>query len=108
MGNEKRSRFLSIGWVKILYVLVYSSYGATAVYFSLYYRRVGLGSAEIGALLSLQPLVMLLAGPLWSALADGLGLRSRLLTLVAGASVLPMLGMMLVGGNFWWLAACWR
>jgi len=105
MGNEKRSRFLSIGWVKILYVLVYSSYGATAVYFSLYYRRVGLGSAEIGALLSLQPLVMLLAGPLWSALADGLGLRSRLLTLVAGASVLPMLGMMLVGGNFWWLAA---
>ncbi len=33
-----------------------------------------------------------------------MGLRSRLLTLVAGASVLPA-GDVLVGGNFCWLAA---
>lgn len=80
-------------WIRLLYLVVYSSYGTTAIYRALYFRRAGLDSTEIGALIAAQPLVMLLAGPLWSLIADKLGLRARLLTLVTGLSILPTLGM---------------
>lgn len=85
-------------WVRLLYLVVYSAYGTTSVYRTLYFRRVGLDGTEIGALIAAQPLVMLLAGPLWSLIADRLGLRARLLTLVTGLSILPTLGMAGVTG----------
>jgi MFS transporter, PPP family, 3-phenylpropionic acid transporter len=88
---QRECKAPSLFWVKLLYLAVYSSYGATSVYRTLYYRRVGLSGAEIGLLIALEPLVMLVAGPLWSLIADRLGLRARLLTAVTGLSILPML-----------------
>lgn len=91
---------VSLWRVKLLYVAVYSSYGATAVYLSLFYRRIGLPASQIGFLIALQPLVMLMSGPLWSIVGDKLGLRTWLLTLVTGLSVIPMLAMGLTT-SFW-------
>lgn len=80
-------------WARLLYLVVYASYGTTSVYRTLYFRRIGLSGAEIGLLIALEPLVMLVAGPLWSLIADRLGLRTRLLAIVTGLSMLPMLAM---------------
>ena len=79
--------------VRLLFLVIFSSYGTTSAYVTLYFRRVGLEAAQIGVLIAVQPLVMLVAGPLWSLIADRLGLRRRLLTLVTGLSVLPMVAM---------------
>ncbi|MBC7317175.1 MAG: MFS transporter, partial [Chloroflexi bacterium] len=79
--------------VRWLYVLIYGSYGTTAIYRTLFFRRVGLDGAQIGLLIGLQPLVQIVAGPMWSLIADRFHLRSRLLTIVTGMSCLPMLGM---------------
>ena len=89
-GPRSGSVSVSVWWVRLLYVAVYSSYGATSVYRTLYYRRIGLSATEIGALIAVQPLIMLASGPVWSLAADRLGLRSRLLTVVTALGVLPM------------------
>lgn len=91
--SQTTTRTVSLWQIKLLYLVVFSSFGTTSVYRTLYYRRVGLTGTEIGILISLQPLIMLVAGPLWSLIADRLGLRSRLLTVVTGASILPLLAM---------------
>jgi PPP family 3-phenylpropionic acid transporter len=91
--DQTATQGVSLWQIKLLYLVVYSSYGTTSVYRTLYYRRIGLTGTEIGILISLQPLIMLVAGPLWSILADRLGWRSRLLTVATGASILPLLSM---------------
>lgn len=80
-------------WVQLLFLAIYGAYGTTALFRVLYYRRVGLTSAQIGILIALEPMVMLVSGPLWSLVADRTGLRGRLLTLVTGMSILPLLAM---------------
>ena len=89
-SSDARPSGVSIVWVRLMYVAVYSSYGATSIYRTLYFRRVGLSGAQIGTLIAVQPLIMLAAGPLWSLLADRLGLRGRLLTVVTALSIVPM------------------
>jgi len=76
--------------LKLLYFMVFAAYGTTSIYRTLYYRRVGLSNSAVGALIAVQPLVMLVAGPLWSLLADRLNLRERLFTIVALLSIVPM------------------
>ncbi|MCD6520296.1 MAG: MFS transporter [Anaerolineae bacterium] len=86
--------------IKLLYLVIYSSFGTFFIYRTLYYRRVGLDERQIGVLIALYPLVSLAAGPLWSAIADRLGIRSRLLSLTALSSIFPLLGMIWLRG-FW-------
>ncbi len=93
MSLKRHTTPPGVAWVRLFYLVLYSSYGATSIYRTLYYRRVGLSGAQIGALVAIQPLVALIAGPLWSLLADRLGIRSRLLTLITGLSIPPMLAM---------------
>ncbi|MFH1086209.1 MAG: MFS transporter, partial [Chloroflexota bacterium] len=52
--------------LRLLYMMVFASYGTTGVYRSLYFRRVGLDDLQIGALIAIMPLAMLISGPLWS------------------------------------------
>jgi len=80
----------AVNRLKWLYFTVFAAYGSTAIYRTLYYRRVGLSNTAVGALIAVQPLVMLIAGPLWSLLADRLNLRERLFTVVALLSIVPM------------------
>jgi len=84
-----------IVYVRLLYLLVFASFGATGSYQTLYFRRAGLSNSEIGVVMGLQPIVALLAGPAWSLVADKLGMRSRLLTLVLALAIVPTLAMML-------------
>ena len=77
--------------LKWLYLTNYAAYGCTSIYRNLYFRRVGLDNSELGLLIAVQPLLMLVAGPLWSMLADRLNLRSRLLTVVMALSVIPII-----------------
>jgi PPP family 3-phenylpropionic acid transporter len=77
--------------LKWLYLINYAAYGCTSIYRNLYFRRVGLDNSELGLLIAVQPLLMLVAGPLWSMLADRLNLRSRLLTVVMALSVIPII-----------------
>lgn len=79
--------------IRLLYVLVFASFGPVGSYESLYFRRVGLSNAEIGILMGLIPVVMLLSGPAWSAVADRFGMRSRMLTVVLALGVVPTLAM---------------
>jgi PPP family 3-phenylpropionic acid transporter len=52
-------------------------------FFSLYLREnAGLSGSQVGVVLSLLPLVGMLAQPLWGQLADRTGSRSRVLSLV--------------------------
>ena len=83
-------------WVKLLYLLIFASYGTASAYLTLYFRRIGLNNAEIGILLGLQPVAMLISGPAWSILADRLGMRARLLTIVLALSIVPGLAIMWV------------
>ncbi|MBN1400509.1 MAG: MFS transporter [Anaerolineae bacterium] len=94
----------TIWLIRLLYLAVYGSYGTTSVYRPLYYRRVGLSEAQIGILIALSPLAMLLAGPIWSLIADRFRLHRRLLTIVTGLSIVPTLAMAAVH-SFWGLLA---
>ena len=93
MAESATSKSLGLHRLRLLYAAVYGSWGVVGIYRSIYYRRVGMSGSQIGVLLALQPLAVLAAGPLWSMLADRAGMRTRLLTILTGLSVLPMLGM---------------
>jgi PPP family 3-phenylpropionic acid transporter len=72
-----------------LFWLVYmGSLGISFPFYGLYLgTHAGLSAVEVGAVLSVLPLVGLVAQPLWGQLADRTGARSRVLAgLVAGAA----------------------
>ena len=72
-----------------LFWLVYmGSLGISFPYYGLYLgTHAGLSAVEVGAVLSVLPLVGLVAQPLWGQIADRTGARSRVLAgLVAGAA----------------------
>ena len=50
--------------------MVFTAVGAYVPYLPLYYRSLGLGLGEIGAILALGAFIGLLAAPLWGALSD--------------------------------------
>ena len=54
----------------LAYVVVFTAVGSYVPYLPLYYRSLGLGLGEIGAILAVGAFVGLLAAPLWGALSD--------------------------------------
>ncbi len=79
----------------LVYFLVFASYGPTASFRTIYFLRIGLSTSQVGLLMAVEPLVTLIAGPTWSAIADRLGIGSRLLTLILGLVTIPTLLTML-------------
>ena len=55
---------------KVFYLFFYGSMAALSPFLTLHYQDVGLTGSQIGVLIGLVPLVRLLGGPLWSAVAD--------------------------------------
>ncbi len=92
----------SLTWARLLYFTLFASFGFTGAYQLLYFRRVGLSNAEIGLLIGLQPILSLIAGPAWSLLADRLGIRKRLLSVLLACSVIPTL-LLGTTSEFGWL-----
>ncbi|HYK94703.1 MAG TPA: MFS transporter [Candidatus Dormibacteraeota bacterium] len=69
----------------VAYVVVYTAVGSYVPYLPLYYRSLGLGLGQIGAILALGAFVGLLAAPLWGALSDRL--RGSPRVLISGVAV---------------------
>jgi len=66
--------------------------GISFPFFSLYLREnAGLSGLEVGTVLSMLPLIGVVAQPLWGQLADRSGARSRVLALVAAGAGLAQL-----------------
>jgi len=77
----------------IFYFLLFVPVGMQAPYLFLFFKRQGFTDVQLGALAAVTPVVNALLPPLWGAIADALGDRRRMLTilLVAGAFSFPWL-----------------
>lgn len=57
-------------WPAAFYLLVFAAYAAVFPFLALYYQSLGYSGGQVGLLLSVPPLVALIASPLWTSLAD--------------------------------------
>jgi len=73
------------------YFFFFMSMAAYGPYFGVFLREAGLSGTHIGIILALPPLVAIFIQPVWGALGDILGNRSRLLILVTCATALVAL-----------------
>jgi PPP family 3-phenylpropionic acid transporter len=98
------------------YFFYYAFIGMFAPYWSLYLQSIHFDAVEIGILMSVQPLMRMLAPNLWGWLADHTGKRLQVVQAAAALSALFYLGvfwttsfwgMMLVLGlmSFFWSAS---
>jgi len=88
--------------VAVVYFFMYGAVGALAPYLTLYYRSVGLSGSEISILVAVQPILLLVAQPIFGPLTDRSGHRGRMLSwlfLVVAATG----GLMGFGHSFWTL-----
>jgi len=76
-------------WPSAYYFIYFSAYAALSPFQALYFQSRGLSGGQIGLLLGMTPLIMVLAAPLWTGLAD-LTRRHRtvLLATLVGAAAL--------------------
>ena len=57
-------------WAKAFYFCFYAAGAALMPFLVLYYESLGLTGRQIGFLAGISPLIALVGGPLWGALAD--------------------------------------
>jgi PPP family 3-phenylpropionic acid transporter len=87
----------------LFYLLFFTAGGAIFPYANLFYQSIGMTNNQIGVLAALSPMMVLVAAPLWSALADRLRLHRVLLPAVMIGSMIPPL-LMATATDFWHLA----
>src|SRR5262245_61853871 len=73
----------------LFYLLYYLAGGALLPYLNLYYQSIGIATANIGVLATLQTLTTLIAAPVWSGTADAHRIHRLLLVTAALATLLP-------------------
>jgi MFS transporter, PPP family, 3-phenylpropionic acid transporter len=86
------------------YVLYFAAVGIMVPYLPPYLRSLGLSGAEIGALMSIGPLLMMVVPPVWGYVADRSQRTTALLKLAAlgaGLAFTPLVGVT----AFWSIAA---
>lgn len=79
------------GW----YFFYFAFVGCFIPYFSLYLKSIGLSAWDIGVLMSLMPLMRMLAPAFWGWLADRLGRKTALIRNALVASVIAFAGFLL-------------
>lgn len=75
----------------LFYMIVYMGNAVYGTYIPVYFQSVGASPAQIGSLLSLGPLVAVLAQPLWGTIGDRSKTKNSVLALLligSGVSVL--------------------
>jgi PPP family 3-phenylpropionic acid transporter len=82
------------------YFFYYAFIGLFAPYWSLYLQSIRFNAVEIGILMSVQPVMRMLAPNLWGWLADHTGRRRGVIQLAAACSAFFYLGVFVVTG-FW-------
>ena len=94
-------RFSRDHWrIASFYFFYFAFVGMFAPYWSLYLQSLGFGVVEIGLLMSVQPVMRMLAPSLWGWLADHTGQRLRVIQLAALLSLLAYCGVFFVS-QFW-------
>ncbi|HQV28421.1 MAG TPA: MFS transporter, partial [Thermoflexales bacterium] len=78
LAPAKAPRYFSL---KFFYFCFYGALGAYFPFLQLYYRDIGLDVAQIGLLATVGGLIGLLAGPLWTIIADAFRLQRVMLPL---------------------------
>ncbi len=82
------------------YFFYYAFIGLFAPYWSLYLQSIHFSAVEIGILMSVQPVMRMLAPNLWGWLADHTGRRRAVIQLAAACSAFFYLGVFVVT-SFW-------
>ena len=82
------------------YFFYYAFIGMFSPYWSLYLKSLGFNAVEIGMLMSVQPVMRMLAPNLWGWLADHTGKRRLVVQIAASLSALFYLGVFVAKG-FW-------
>lgn len=82
------------------YFFYYAFIGMFAPYWSLYLQSIHFSAIEIGLLMSVQPVMRMLAPNLWGWLADHTGRRLRVIQIAASLSAVFYLGVFLTT-SFW-------
>jgi PPP family 3-phenylpropionic acid transporter len=77
-------------WGSVFYLMYFAAAGALIPYLNLFFQRVGIDKPHIGVLAALQTLTTLVAGPLWSGLADALRLHKWILPLAMLGVLAPV------------------
>ncbi|CAN0300157.1 unnamed protein product, partial [Ectocarpus fasciculatus] len=80
----------------VLMMLFYASMGAMLPYLPVYYRHLGLSEHEIGSLGAISPVVTLVFGPLWAAIADRYQIQKSLLVVTFLVSALSRTGLIVL------------
>ncbi|WP_028559373.1 MFS transporter [Paenibacillus pinihumi] len=76
----------------LFYVFIYAGNAVYGTFLPVYFQDIGFDSIQIGTLLSLGPLVAILAQPLWGALGDRARTKNMiLLILLTGSGVVALL-----------------
>jgi len=86
-------------WGSVFYLLYFAAGGALIPYLNLFFQQVGLDKPHIGVLAALQTVTTLVAGPLWSGLADALRLHKWILPLTMLGTLVPV-GLMTQAHSF--------
>jgi PPP family 3-phenylpropionic acid transporter len=100
MQEKKHGKF----WAFAFYFLFFSGSVAVNNYYGLYFQQEGLPGSQIGLLLGLGSLSSLLAGPLWSGLADA-SQRHRLILSVTVLGNLIAVFLFPFSNTFLWFLA---
>ena len=82
------------------YFFYYAFIGMFAPYWSLYLQSIHFNAVEIGILMSVQPLMRMLAPSLWGWLADRTGKRLQVVQIAAALSAAFYLGVFMTT-SFW-------
>ncbi|QDX81121.1 hypothetical protein B9N43_07630 [Denitratisoma sp. DHT3] len=82
------------------YFCYFAFLGAFNTYFGLYLKSVGISAWHIGVLLSLYPVMRLVAPNFWGWLADRWGTRARVVRYAMGATLVAFAGI-LGASDFW-------
>lgn len=83
--------------ISIYFVAMFGAYGVQFNYFPIFLKDIGLNNIQIGAVHAVLPLVSMIVGPLWGALADSQSDPRK--TLRFFLLVGPMAYVLLLAGN---------
>ena len=82
-----------MGPARAYYFLHFAALAALMPYLAIYFASRGLTGFEIGALISLIPLLTMLGAPVWTSVADATGRHKSVLVAMIGVVLLAVVGL---------------
>ncbi|MCF2940785.1 MFS transporter [Paenibacillus alkaliterrae] len=82
---------INLYYFVLFYVFIYAGNAVYGTFLPVYFQDIGFTSLQIGTLLSLGPLVAILAQPIWGAFGDKAKIKNHILYVLLAGSGLSML-----------------